>query len=57
MKVNPMYNFVQFMRDIFISAAVPSATCVLLCVFWSIVSIILGVLIFHHNEHKFILYI
>lgn len=57
MKVNPMYNFVQFMRDIFISAAVPSATCVLLCVFWSIVSIILGALIFHHNEHKFILYI
>lgn len=55
--VNPMYNYLQFMRDIFLFGTTPSATTLGLCVMWAVAALILGYAVFHKTEHKFILYI
>ncbi len=36
--VNPMYNYLQFMRDIFLFNTVPSALTFGLCVVWAILA-------------------
>ena len=55
--VNPMYNYLQFMRDIFLFNTVPSALTFGLCVAWDILALAIGYTVFHKTEHKFILYI
>ena len=55
--VNPMYNYLQFMRDIFLFNTVPSALTFGLCVAWAILALAIGSTVFHKTEHKFILYI
>lgn len=55
--VNPMYNYLQFMRDIFLFNTVPSAFTFGLCVVWAILALAIGYAVFHKTEHKFILYI
>lgn len=54
---NPMYNYLQFMRDIFLFQVNPSAHTLAMCAGWSFVALILGYVVFHKTEHKFILYI
>ena len=55
--VNPMYNYLQFMRDIFLFNTVPSSLTFGLCVIWAVVALVVGYAVFHKTEHKFILYI
>ena len=55
--VNPMYNYLQFMRDIFLFNTVPSALTFGLCVAWAVLALAIGFTVFHKTEHKFILYI
>lgn len=55
--VNPMYNYLQFMRDIFLFNTAPSVLTLGLCVFWAVVALVVGYTVFHKTEHKFILYI
>ena len=55
--VNPMYNYLQFMRDIFLFNTVPSALTLVLCVAWAVIALAAGYTVFHKTEHKFILYI
>lgn len=54
---NPMYNYIQFMRDIFLFRCNPTPLVLGFCVFWAIIALVIGYAIFHKNEHKFILYI
>ena len=55
--VNPMYNYLQFMRDIFLFNTVPSSLTFGLCVAWAVLALAIGYAVFHKTEHKFILYI
>ena len=55
--VNPMYNYLQFMRDIFLLNTVPSALTFGLCVAWAVLALAIGYTVFHKTEHKFILFI
>ena len=55
--VNPMYNYLQFMRDIFLFNTVPSALTFGLCAVWAVLALAIGYAVFHKTEHKFILYI
>ena len=55
--VNPMYNYLQFMRDIFLFNTVPSALTFGLCAVWAVLALAIGYTVFHKTEHKFILYI
>ena len=56
-RLNPMYNYIQFMRDIVLWQTVPSFETVALCAVWAIAMIALGIFVFKKTEHKFILYI
>ena len=55
--VNPMFNYLQFMRDIFLFNTTPSMLTLGLCVFWAVAALVVGYAVFHKTEHKFILYI
>ena len=57
MYANPMYNYGQFMRDIFLFQTTPTFFTVGMCVAWAVVALVLGYVVFHSSEHKFILYI
>lgn len=57
MYANPMYNYLTFMRDIFLFQQIPSPTVFGLCVIWALISLAIGYAVFHKTEHKFILYI
>lgn len=57
MYANPMYNYLQFMRDIFLFQTNPTAFTLGMCAFWAVLAIVAGYLVFHKTEHKFILYI
>lgn len=57
LRANPMYAYVMFMRDIFLYQTSPSAAVLLSCTFWAVIAMVIGYLIFHKTEHKFILYI
>lgn len=56
-RLNPMYNYVQFMRDIVLWQTVPTAATIALCVIWAVGMLALGIIVFKKSEHKFILYI
>ena len=57
MYTNPMYNYLQFMRDIFLFQTCPTPLEFGLCVAWAVIAMAIGYTVFHKNEHKFILYI
>jgi ABC-2 type transport system permease protein len=57
MKFNPMYQYVTYFRDIILDGVWPSLTQNLICLACALVSLLVGYLIFHKNEHRFILYI
>ena len=54
---NPMYNYVNFMRQIFLWQTNPEPVTIAMCAGWAIVMFAIGYAIFHKLEHKFILYI
>ena len=56
-KMNPMYGFVTFMRDIVLWQQNPSFEILLLCAVWAVVMLVIGMFVFRKTEHKFILYI
>lgn len=56
-KVNPMYNYVTAMRDIFLWQQAPSSTVMLLCAAWAAIMLAIGFFVFRKTEHKFILHI
>ena len=57
MLVNPMYNYITFMRNIFINGMMPSPITWAMCAFWAVAALLLGGLVFRKLERKFILYI
>ena len=56
-ELNPMYGFVTFMRDIFLWNQNPSMQTLGMCVFWAVIMLGIGILVFRKTQHKFILYI
>lgn len=54
---NPMYNYLNFMRQIFLWQTNPEPITIALCAGWALVMLALGYFVFHKLEHKFILYI
>ena len=56
-KMNPMYGFVTFMRDIVLWQQNPSLEILLLCTVWAVIMLVIGIFVFRKTEHKFILYI
>ena len=57
MYANPMYNYLNFMRQVILWQTSPEPITIALCAGWAILFFIIGYLVFHKTEHKFILYI
>ncbi len=57
MYANPMYNYINFMRQILLWQTNPEPVTVALCAGWAVLMIVVGYAVFHKTEHKFILYI
>lgn len=56
-KLNPMYQYITFMRSILIYGDAPSPANYLGCIVSAVVLLIIGRIIFKKNEDKFILYL
>jgi ABC-2 type transport system permease protein len=52
---NPMYYFVEAFRDIVLYSKLPDLQTNIACLSFSALSILLGMLIFYKNQHKFVL--
>lgn len=55
--INPMYNYIQMMRCAIVYQTSPEGSVIALAVFWAVFALVIGIIVFHKNEHKFILYI
>ena len=56
-KANPMYNYIDMMRCAVVYQASPGRTVILLSIFWALLALVAGIVVFRKTEHKFILYI
>ncbi|MCH1642334.1 ABC transporter permease [Paenibacillus timonensis] len=54
---NPMYYFVEAFRDIVLYSQLPDLQTNMVCLFFSVLSILIGLLVFYKNQHKFVLHI
>lgn len=57
MKLNPMYHYINYFRDLVLHGIFPSLRENLLCAIISLVSLILGVFVFYRKQDRFVLYI
>lgn len=57
MECNPMYHYVTFFREIALWGTAPSGEQILLCTFFAVVTLIVGILVFRAKQSKFILYV
>ncbi|AEB07144.1 ABC-2 type transporter [Coriobacterium glomerans PW2] len=57
MYANPMYNYLTFMRQIFLYQANPAPITLVMCTGWAVFALLIGYTVFHRTEHRFILYI
>lgn len=56
-KLNPLYYYVEYFRDIFVYGVVPGLTENMVCLCCSGIMLLIGVNVFRKNQDKFILYI
>ena len=54
---NPMYCYITLIRDALLWQEMPTIGLLVRCVVFAFAALALGWLVFHKNEHKFILYI
>lgn len=56
-KLNPMYSYITFFREIVLYGSIPAASIWLMCCLMSIAAIGIGTLVFRKLQRNFILYI
>lgn len=56
-RFNPMYHFVNYIRELLLYQRLPSLSLNLACVACALIMLLLGLLVFKKTEHKFILFI
>lgn len=54
---NPMYSYITQFRDLILNGQIPGYALLGSGVIWSLISLLIGSLIFKRKQHKFILYI
>ena len=52
-----MYCYITAIRDVLLWQQVPTVSIMVRCVLFAACALVIGYLVFHKNEHKFILYI
>ena len=56
-RLNPLYQFIDFFRNITMYATLPSGQSFLICAAWAVGMFALGVFVFVRNQNKFIYYL
>lgn len=56
-RLNPLYYYIDFFRNVMIYGAVPSASDVLVCIFYALAMFLVGTVVFRKSQDKFVLYI
>ena len=56
-RINPLYHYVEYFRDVTLYGVLPSLTDNLICIAYAVVFLLLGVGIFRKNQSKFIFYV
>lgn len=56
-KFNPMYHIVTYFRDIIMYGNVPTLKTNLICIAFSLISLIIGILVFRKHQKDFLLYV
>lgn len=57
MKFNPLYEYINFAREIILFNRVPSLESWLFCAGYAIIALLIGTIVFRKNQDKFIYYI
>ncbi|MDD2203484.1 MAG: ABC transporter permease [Bacilli bacterium] len=57
MKLNPLYNFIDFTRVIILHGTMPSAHSFFMCLALSVPVLLIGMIVFKKNQDKFIYYV
>lgn len=57
LKINPLYHFILYFREIVLLGTIPGIRENLICISISIVTLLLGLVVFKKNQDKFVLYI
>lgn len=56
-RANPLYQYIAYFRNVLLYGNPPTIDQTLICIAYSLVALVAGLLIFHKMQHKFILYI
>ena len=56
-KLNPLYYYIDFFRNVMIYGTLPSMFDFVICVFYAVAMCLLGTVIFRKSQDKFVLYI
>jgi len=57
LKLNPMYHYINFMREITLYGRIPQPFTWAVCLISAVVVLIIGVIVFKKNQDKFIYYV
>lgn len=57
MKLNPMFHYINYFRDLVLYGTFPSLRRNLLCALISFITLIIGLIVFYRKQDKFVLYI
>ena len=57
MKINPLYQFINFARTILLDGAVPTLGQFIFVMIWAVLMLLVGILFFRSKQDKFVYYI
>ena len=56
-RINPLYHYVDYFRQVTVMGTVPGLEANLICIAYSLIFLFLGVMVFQKNQNKFIFYV
>ena len=57
MQLNPLYHYIDYMRNLILHGVVPGITENFVCLLMSVMMLVIGVCVFYRKQDNFILYI
>lgn len=56
-KINPLYHYITYFREIMLYNKLPSFEMNVICIFYSVIALLIGIYVFYKRQNEFILYI
>jgi ABC-2 type transport system permease protein len=56
-KLNPLYHYITYFREIMLYGRVPSFELNISCIFYAVITLLIGLYVFYKRQNDFILYI